>query len=102
MPDSVLAARVSGWGVTGRYFERALRRELPAVARSVLGESALVALGVVDPAALARAVADVERGAGGPHDVALFYTMQAELWLRARTGAAVPAAGGVGRSLPGT
>ncbi len=45
--------------------------------------SALADLGVVEPSAFADAVHRSVRGGVQEFDVALFYTIQAELWLRA-------------------
>ncbi len=86
VPDEILAPREMRTGVTSGYFERALAFELPGLAPLVAEDSALVALGIVDGEAFARAARGVARGGGGSFGVAMFYTVQVELWLRAHLG----------------
>lgn len=84
VPDEVLTPRRSRTGTTEGYYRRRLLRELPELARCVLPLSALADLGIADPSAFADAVRRSSQGGIQEMDVAIFYTLQAELWLRAR------------------
>jgi asparagine synthase (glutamine-hydrolysing) len=83
VPDDVLAPRGSRTGTTTGYYRQRLLAELPELARRVLPISALADLGIVDPEAFAGAIRRSVQGGVQEFDVALFYTIQAELWLRA-------------------
>lgn len=83
LPDDVLAPRASRTGTTGGYYRQRLLAELPELASRVLPVSALADMGIVHPSAFADAVRRSVQGGAQEFDVALFYTIQAELWLRA-------------------
>ncbi|MHB1223316.1 MAG: asparagine synthetase B family protein [Gemmatimonadaceae bacterium] len=83
VPDDVLAPRGSRTGTTTGYYRQRLLAELPELARRVLPVSALADLGMVDPAGFADAIRRSVQDGVQEFDVALFYTIQAELWLRA-------------------
>ncbi len=83
LPDDILAPRRSRTGTTTAYYRRRLLAELPVLCRIVLPLSALADLGIVDPVAFSNAVQRSVQGGVEEFDVALFYTIQAELWLRA-------------------
>lgn len=82
LPDDFLAPRRSRTGTTTGYYRTRLLAELPGVASSVQGLPALSDVGIVEPEAFAAAVKRSLRGGDQEFDVALFYTIQAELWLR--------------------
>lgn len=85
VPDAVLAPRRSRTGTTEGYYRQRLLRELPGLARRVLPLSALADLGIAEPSAFAGAVQrSMQRGVQ-EMDVAIFYTLHTELWLRARS-----------------
>jgi asparagine synthase (glutamine-hydrolysing) len=89
LPDSVLAPRPHRTGVPILYLLRSLRDAL--VARPDLrGAAALAEAGIVDPAAFRRALDAFERRGEYRTGVLIFFTLQAEAWLRARV--APPAA----------
>ena len=84
LPEGLLATRRSRTGTTSHYYRRALLRELPAVAASVLEGSVLAALDVLEPTAFRSAVERYRRGGDAELGAALFATAQAEFWIRAR------------------
>ena len=85
LPASVVAPRRSRAGLTTHYFRRAMERELPELASCVDQSAVLAELGIVEPSAFRRSVERYLRGESA-FDVALFQTVQAELWLRAHVG----------------
>ena len=84
LPDAVLAPRAHRTGLTSGYFARRVAAELPAIVEHDLRSVALADLAVVDADALRRAAADVVRHPAGPGAVPLWFTLQAEWWVRAR------------------
>lgn len=82
LPDAVLAPRVSRTGVTSGYFDRAMRTGFGSLS-GVFDHPALEALGIIDAAALRRNVAAYQRHGESNLGVRLYFTLQAELWLRA-------------------
>lgn len=93
LPDHVLAPRAYRTGVTAGYSRRQMRAHYPALFDALLGsELRLAELGVVEPAALRRAVDRFMSDGGEFERVALFHTLKTELWLRARSSTAVPPA----------
>ena len=88
LPESVLASRNKKTGTLTTYFAEHMWKEgLYRIAR-VLPACALADAGVVDVAALDAAVAEYRvRGPSYRHVEALFCTLQAETWLRARSNA---------------
>jgi len=85
VPDEVLAPRRSRTGTTEGYYRERLLRELPELARCVLPLSGLADLGIAEPSAFDQAIHRSLNGGVREMDVAIFYTLQAELWLRARS-----------------
>ncbi len=83
LPEEILAPRGSRTGTTTGYYRQRLLAELPALSRIVLPMSALADLGIVEPVAFSDAVQRSLQGGVEEFDVALFYTIQTELWLRA-------------------
>lgn len=86
LPDAILAPRPSKTGTTGGYFDRSMREGFPALCEEMLRSSALAANGMIDAEKLRRSTAMYLRGAaGGQVGVNLFFTLQAEFWLRAHS-----------------
>jgi hypothetical protein len=87
IPDHVLAPRQQRTGVTLSYSRRSMRKALPLMSEEMLkSPMQLAELGIIDPDQLRKAVSAYERGGVGEFArIALFHTLQAELWLRART-----------------
>ena len=87
LPPHVLAPRPFRTGVTSGYSHRQMRAHYPALFEHLFRSPLLLAeMGVVDPEALRRSV-DAYLGGGDRRlRVALFYTLQTELWLRTRSG----------------
>jgi asparagine synthase (glutamine-hydrolysing) len=89
LPETVLAPQRLKTGTLSSYFDRHMRSDGLARFSEILPARALSEAGIIEPDILARAVARYrEEGAAYPHAEALFCTLQAELWLRARTGLA--------------
>jgi asparagine synthase (glutamine-hydrolysing) len=86
LPAHVLAPRSRRTGTTGAFFERGMREHGPTLLTDIVSESQLAALGLVDPMALRAAWARWEQTRDANLGVALFLTMQTELWLRANAG----------------
>ncbi|MCG8469492.1 MAG: asparagine synthase-related protein [Gemmatimonadetes bacterium] len=85
IPDDVLAPRDTRTGVTTSYSSRWMKRCYPELFERLLGAPLLLAeLGIVDADELRDAVSAYLRGGGDFLRVALFHTLQTELWLRAR------------------
>lgn len=82
LPDSVLRTRTTRTGVTGGYFARSMRERLPAMVDEFFGESLLAQSGVIDALAYRRSVSEYARGVESSFAVALYFTLQTELWLR--------------------
>jgi asparagine synthase (glutamine-hydrolysing) len=85
IPDHVLAPRDTRTGVTISYSKRSMRKALPLMFEELLkSPMQLAELDIIEPERLRGAVSGLERG-GDFARIALFHTLQAELWLRART-----------------
>jgi hypothetical protein len=84
LPDHVLAPRAYRTGSPIRYLVGAIETELPAVIERTMRDSVLGDLGVIDPAVLRRSWDDAMRR-DDPHQcVAVYLTLEVELWTRAR------------------
>jgi asparagine synthetase B (glutamine-hydrolysing) len=85
LPKQVLAPRPIRTGVIGDYFAKAMRSSYPRLLRTVLDSSVLADLGIVEPSAW-RSCADACLSQPWNDEVgtALFFTLQTELWLRAK------------------
>jgi asparagine synthase (glutamine-hydrolysing) len=87
LPDDVLAPRRARTGVPGNYFRNALRTTYAQLLNQVIDSSVLGDLGVIDPRALRRSAdACLSHSWNDAVSGALFFTLQTELWLRARVG----------------
>jgi asparagine synthase (glutamine-hydrolysing) len=86
LPDSILAPRTARTGVTGGYFARSMREHLPAIVDAEFKNSLLESAGVIDALEFRRAVSEYARGVQSNFSVALFFTLQSELWLRSHAG----------------
>lgn len=82
LPDSVLRTRTTRTGVTGGYYARSMREHLPAMLDEFFGKSLLAQAGVIDALEFRRAVGEYARGVESNFAVALYFTLQTELWLR--------------------
>ncbi|MBK5187937.1 MAG: hypothetical protein JJD97_06800, partial [Gemmatimonadaceae bacterium] len=82
LPDSILATRTKRTGVTGGYFARSMREHLPAIVEATFDHSVLENAGVIDAKEFRRAVSEYARGVQSNFSVGLYFTLQAELWLR--------------------
>ena len=86
LPERALAPRPFKTGTLASYFAREMQRDGVSMFSELRSRSTLAEHGIVDRVALARAVDDfVANPKGFPNSEALFCTLQAELWLRART-----------------
>ena len=85
LPDSILQPRAKRTGETGGYFTRSMRRQLPAIVESVFEHSILAHAGVIDAMVYQQSVVDYARGVQSNFAVALYFTLQTELWLRSHS-----------------
>ena len=99
LPDEVLLPRRFKTGLTRDYLLQSVREEFPRHVAAMARDSALADLGVIEPSILSRAVADSANDPDGWVAGQLYFTIQAEYWLRARVGASrVGAVQGVART----
>jgi len=85
LPPEVLAPRTHRTGVTGGYSHRWMVEVFPEVLRRTMSQPLILEeLGIVRSAALRDACTAYPRRSDGATRVGLFYTLQAELWLRAQ------------------
>jgi asparagine synthase (glutamine-hydrolysing) len=85
LPDEVLAPRPYRTGITGGYSHRWMVEVFPALLERTLSKPLILEeLGIVHTEALRRACAEYPRHGDPNVRVGLYYTLQAELWLRAR------------------
>jgi asparagine synthase (glutamine-hydrolysing) len=82
LPPEVLAPRPHRTGVTSGYYIGAMKTEAAGLVAAIGRSSVLAELGIVDPSAFHSAWEDFLRGT---YDWCgeLWFTLQAELWLRA-------------------
>lgn len=85
VPESVLAPRPHRTGVTSAYFLRQLRGPARALLESLLVDPLLAAIGMVEPVRLRRAWEHVMAHDDDETAARVFFTLQSELWLRARS-----------------
>jgi asparagine synthase (glutamine-hydrolysing) len=85
LPDSILAARTKRTGVTGGYFARSMREHLPAMVAATFDHSLLEDAGVIDAKVFRKSAHEYARGVQSNFAVGLYFTLQAELWLRSHT-----------------
>ena len=85
IPAPVLAPRRVKTGLTLSYSRQSMKRAFPELFEELYRSPLILAeLGVVDPARLRDSVSRCARSMGEDLRVDLFYTLQTELWLRAR------------------
>lgn len=84
LPESVLAPRDTRTGVTAGYFRRVMSTAFPPIAAEVFAAPLLRELGIVDVERLHAAVERYGRTGDQNLGVLLTFTLQAELWARAR------------------
>lgn len=85
LPDEVLAPRKVKTGVTSGYFDRSMRDAFPPLRDEVIQTSELERFGIINAKEFRRSSEEyLRRAAGGQVGVNLFFTLQTELWLRAR------------------
>src|SRR5205085_2584386 len=84
LPQEVLWPRLFKTGLTKDYLMRSVRQEFPKHAAEMQRESALADLGVIDPSGLTDAVTESSSDKHGWMAGHLFFTFQAEYWLRSR------------------
>lgn len=86
LPESVIAPRVGKAGTLRTYFAQHMWTDGLRRLTQMLPARELAAVGVVDSDELRRAVEQYRsQGAAYPHVESLFCTLQAEIWLRARS-----------------
>lgn len=85
LPDSVLAPRPHRTGVTSAYFVRQVTGPGRPYFESMLNDSRLADVGMIDPARLRRAWDAMLANPNDTLGALLHSTLQAELWLRGRT-----------------
>lgn len=82
LPAEVLAPRPHRTGTTNAYFLREMRRAGWPVAQRVLPEMRMAALGMIEPSYFRRGWELVMQHDDDELAARLFFTLQAELWLR--------------------
>lgn len=82
LPAEVLAPRPHRTGTTNAYFLRELRRAGWPVAQRVLPDMRMAALGMIEPSYFRRGWELVLQHDDDELAARLFFTLQAELWLR--------------------
>jgi asparagine synthetase B (glutamine-hydrolysing) len=87
LPESLLAPRERRTGVTSAYFLRQLRGPGRAVVEGALKDPRLADLGMIDVGRLRRAWEHVLANDDDETGVRIFFTIQAELWLRSHEAA---------------
>src|SRR5690606_32007881 len=87
LPEEVLAPRPYRTGITGGYSHRWMVEVLLGLLERTMREPlVLEELGIVRAEELRRACAEYPRRRDAATRVGLYYTLQTELWLRARRG----------------
>lgn len=87
LPEEVLAPRPYRTGITGGYSHRWMVEVFPGLLERTMREPlVLEELGIVRAEELRRACAEYPRRRDAATRVGLYYTLQTELWLRARRG----------------
>jgi asparagine synthase (glutamine-hydrolysing) len=101
LPDPVLAPRPHRTGTTSHYFRRQITGPGAAFIERQLEAPLLARIGMVDAKRLRRAWEHVRQRDDESLGAALFFTVQAEAWLREHTdGSALPAPAAVPASAP--
>ena len=97
LPDHVLAPRAHRTGITSAYFLRQLRGPARPFIESVLQDPLLASVGMIDAPRLRHAWKHVMEHDDDEIGARLYFTVQAELWLRSRA-AGLPAVSGAAAS----
>ena len=84
LPDHVLTPRKEKTGVLLSYFDRSLRADRTGLIEDAFSHPSLAELGVVDPVRLREEWHEYRGNGGSRKGMQLFYTLQIELWTRAR------------------
>ncbi|MCL4213198.1 MAG: hypothetical protein KJZ74_04730 [Gemmatimonadales bacterium] len=84
LPPQVLAPRTHRTGITSAYFLRQLRGPGRVLVEGLLDDSHLASMGMIDLRLMRRAWDHVLRHDDDETGARLFFTLQAELWLRAQ------------------
>jgi asparagine synthase (glutamine-hydrolysing) len=84
LPERVLAPRAHRTGTTNAYFLREMRSAGWTIAQRVLPDSRLAALGIIDPVVLREGWEHLLEHDDDELAVRAYFTLQAELWVRAR------------------
>jgi asparagine synthase (glutamine-hydrolysing) len=82
LPDAVLAPRPHRTGTTNGYMMREMRRAGWPVAEALLPDMRLVEIGMIEPTRYRRAWERILQYDDDELAARLFFTLQAELWLR--------------------
>lgn len=88
LPPQVLAPRTHRTGITSAYFLRQLRGPGRVLVEGLLDDSHLASMGMIDLRLMRLAWDHVQRHDDDETGARLFFTLQAELWLRAQADAA--------------
>jgi asparagine synthase (glutamine-hydrolysing) len=86
LPASVLAPRKRRTGITSAYFLRQMRGPGRPLVESLLQDPLLASIGMIDVPRLRRAWEHVLQHDNDEIAARIFFTLQAELWLRAHAG----------------
>lgn len=85
LPDSVLAPRARRTGTTSSYFKRSLQEDGRPLIEEMLRNPRLADLGMIDASVLLRAWSHYLSTGNEDLGLRVFFTAQAELWLRTHT-----------------
>lgn len=91
LPEHVLAPRLKRTGTPTSYFMRWYRDRFPHFAIAAFTDPLLAELGIVDTRVLQRETNRLVNEGAQDEQLALYFTFQAELWLRARRGRQIAA-----------
>ena len=87
LPDHIVAPRTHRTGITSAYFLRQLRGPARPFIESVLQDPLLASVGMIDAPRLRHAWKHVMEQDDDEIGARLYFTVQAELWLRSRAAA---------------
>lgn len=85
LPAELLAPRTHRTGTTNAYFLREMRRAGWPAAEGVIPDMRMASLGIIEPSHYRRAWDHVMQHDDDELAARLFFTLQAELWLRTHT-----------------
>ncbi|HJU88926.1 MAG TPA: asparagine synthase-related protein [Gemmatimonadaceae bacterium] len=90
LPETVLAPRARRTGITGAFFDRSMRAEAGPWITALFREPRLAELGMISREGVHRGWENYLRTGDGTLATQLYFTIQTELWLRARESAPAP------------